>query len=549
VWVLGDGAFVILGPRSGYHWAGGSKAAADAGITDATDALRMRLMHEGLITVGGRVNRDAPWRTRPGTPLVAGDPRTYTRRGDVRRLVDSYGDKMLFTPGLGWRVWTESGWGGPERSETMLRSYVMDLPDVHMNEWADLKKRGEETLAKDAYKWGGKSHHRATTQIFGELQTDERILVPSANDWDAEGYIAGLPVTGGIGRLVDLRTGQIVLDQRTRRVSKTLGAQYEEGAGGDLKRLWDIGVEGGPGKWFVKYITDLTDQMGVPQVKLLQRAAGATLYGRRDVDGDTDAVFVLKGPPRSGKSSFSECLLAVAGSYGKAMNHNLLFGDKGNPEFSDAAIFGYRMLELSEPPMNAPLNTTKLKQLSGGDSITGRLPYGREEVSFQPECSLWLLTNHALEVSDEAVWRRMKFFRFEHAREDSDDLPTLRRMVTQDPNELRLACAWMIHGAMAWAADGWGDTTVWEEATEDEQAKHDVKVKWAKESLVVSGSVVDTFTHADMMANFSSWLMFSGEDAPALSKVALRDELENLAKRLGVRWDAHGKVFVGGRLV
>jgi phage/plasmid-associated DNA primase len=199
----------------------------------------------------------------------------------------------------------------------------------------------------------------------------------------------------------------------------------------------------------------------------------------------------MKGPPRSGKSTFSECLLAVSGSYGKAMSPNLLFsGNSGNAEFSTAAVHGYRMLTFSEPPMKVDINLPVLKSLSGGDSLTGRLPYGKEEISFVPECSLWLLTNHALEIADDAVWRRLKFFRFEHTWEGGDEMPILRKMVTQDPDELRLAAAWMIEGAKAWAVDGWGDTSTWDEATEDEQSKHDVKVKWAKESLIVTRSVL-----------------------------------------------------------
>ena len=291
---------------------------------------------------------------------------------------------MLFTPGLGWRVWTESGWGGVERSEQVLRSVVMDLPDVHRAEASALPRRGQDTEKKNALKWATRSEQRATSTILGELESEERVLVPSVSDWDAEGFIAGLPVTAGIGRLVDLRTGEIVLDARTRRVSRSLGAAYDDSPGGDLKLLWETAALGGPGRWFYKYVRDLEGQMGAENIRLLQRAAGASLYGRRGVSGDTDAVFVLKGPARSGKSTFAECLLKIAGQYGKAQNHNLLFGDKGNPEFTDAAIFGYRVMTLSEPPMSAPLNTTKLKQLSGGDSITGRLPYGREEISLHP---------------------------------------------------------------------------------------------------------------------------------------------------------------------
>jgi P4 family phage/plasmid primase-like protien len=430
----------------------------------------------------------------------------------------------------------------------MLRSYVMDLPDTHRAEAREHKTAGRETPMKNALKWASRSEQRATTAIFGELEAEERVLVPSANDWDSEGYIAGLPVTAGVGRLVDLRTGEIVLDARTRRVSKSLGASYDDGPGGTLKMLWGQGEDGGPGRYFVKYLSDLEDMMGTDRIRLLQRAAGASLYGRRGVSGDTDAVFVLKGPPRSGKSTFAECLLKVAGQYGKSQNHNLLFGDRGNPEFTDAAIFGYRVMTLSEPPMHAPLNTTKLKQLSGGDSITGRLPYSREEISFTPECSLWLMTNHALEISDEAVWRRMKFFPFEHTWEGGAEQPALRAALTSDPAELRLALAWMLQGAQEWERDGWGDVSAWNETTAEEKSRHSPIERWLVDEVEVTRSVLDSFSHGEMTASFNGWISMNGEDAPSLSKNALRDELEGALVRAGLSFDKHSRRMVGGRI-
>ena len=71
-------------------------------------------------------------------------------------------------------------------------------------------------------------------------------------------------------------------------------------------------------------------------MRLLQRAAGASLFGRKGVDGDVDAVFVLKGPTRWGSPRSTECLVKVAGSYAKAINAPLLFGDRGS-EFHVAA--------------------------------------------------------------------------------------------------------------------------------------------------------------------------------------------------------------------
>ena len=341
------------------HWVGGAKVLverrAHRPLRRAADAADQRGPDQAASTT---IDQDAPWRTRPGTPLVGGAPRTYTRRGDVRRLVDHARRPDAVHPGARLAGAGPSPGGvAPERSETMLSSYVMDLPDVHRAEAAELKAARQGHPDRRTRSSGpSRSEQRATAAILGDLQSDERVLVPSANDWDAEGCIAGLPVTAGIGRLVDLRTGEIVLDARTRRVSRSLGAPYDDGPGGDLKLLWELGARwAGRGSGSYKYITDLEGQMGT------ETRSGCCNVppGRRCTDGaassgDTDAVFVLKGPARSGKSTFAECLLKVAGQYGKAQNHNLLFGDRGNPEFTDAAIYGYRVMTLSEPPMHAP---------------------------------------------------------------------------------------------------------------------------------------------------------------------------------------------------
>ena len=122
----------------------------------------------------------------------------------------------------------------------------MDLPDVHLAEGRDSKRAATTPSSKDAFKWAGKSQHRATAAIFGDLQTDERVLVPSAKNWDAEGWIAGLPVTAGVGRLVNLRTGRVRCwtpgpgGSRSRWARRT-----RTGRAGAFKHLWDVGLPTG----------------------------------------------------------------------------------------------------------------------------------------------------------------------------------------------------------------------------------------------------------------------------------------------------------------
>jgi P4 family phage/plasmid primase-like protien len=549
VWLLGDEAYVALAPRAGYDWVGGAEVLRHRDPGAVPDMLRHRLVSEGLLSTvgggparGGSDHRDDPWRTAPGVPLAGGAvmPRTFTKTGDIRRVIDEWGHLVTWTPGFGWRVWTEGGWAGTDRSEMTLKARISDLPKLHLREAGEAHARGADDLAKEATKWAQRSLGRATAGILADLVTDERVLVPRADMWDAEGWIVGLPVRDGVGRVIDLRTGEVFADARQRRVSKRLGVEWRGKAEGEA--AWARSV------WFRKYLRDLVDQHGEDWVRLLQRAMGASLYGRNGIEGDLDAFFVLKGPARSGKSTAQIVLSTIMGMYGGPGNENLLFGDRGNPEFVIAAVLGKRALFFDEPPLHSPLNTTRLKALSGGDAFTGRAPYGREEITFEPEVSLWMMTNHALEISDEAVWRRMKVFQFEKSLAASGAGaadPRMRKALAEDPLERTAELHWVLQGARDWFNAGWGSTKVWDEAVDEEKAAHDPISRWVMESVKVTGAVTDVVTVDEAVISFNSWLVYSGADKPKLTVAALRDEITYKMKSLAMTYDKSTRSFHG----
>ena len=81
------------------------------------------------------------------------------------------------------------------------------------------------------------------------------------------------------------------------------------------------------------------------------------------------------------------------------------------------------------------------------------------------------------------------------------------------------------------------------------RSQDDVAERWLRESLQVTGKREDTFTRDDMMANFSSWLIFAGESTPDATKLEIAAALTTLVVRAGCPpADAHG-TFQGGRLV
>jgi phage/plasmid-associated DNA primase len=545
-WVLGDGAFVALAPRPGYAWVGGSQVLLHD-LTTPPESLMLVLTRNGLISGVARVDRDAPWRTSPGKPLLGGDPRTYTRTGDVRRLIDIAGGYLLYTPSLGWKVWTESGWEGEERAMNELRKAALDLPQLHLNEGRQSKLDGKETLSKDAFKWAGRSQQRPSSSLLGDLDTDQRVLVPNETFWDAQDHLVGLPVDDGAGRVIDLARGTILPDeenQRVLRISRRVGVTYNGESWGSIRLH---------AHWFPKYIADLERANGAAWVRLLQRAAGMSLYGRRRGSGaNTDAIMVLKGATRSGKSTFIECLLAVAGDYAAPLDENLLFGTAGNIEYAIAGIYGARILTGSEPPdtERRALNISMLKKVTGGDSLKGRLPYGRQSISFRSEAVLWLATNRALEISDEAVWRRLKYFNFASSLDFSGkaDEPRLRGALSSDPVEMRAALAWMLEGARDFAAEGWGDTTVWDEARTTEMSAFDPLTRFLDETVTWTGRSEDWFEEASLSAAFERWRMGEASDEWMAGYRKQRTELVHRIERAGFVFDPGGRLFTGGTL-
>jgi hypothetical protein len=511
-------------------------------VGELPDTLRLALMTTGVLSASVAVHRDEAWRALPGAPIVDDTPRTYTLRGDVRRLVDEWGDRLTYTPGLGWRVWTESGWSGVDHSEALLARMIADLAAVHRREARMLRKVTLDAEAKRAAGWSEKAADRAGRRLLGELLSDPRILVPRDGLWDTDGHLCGLPVRDGVRLALDLRTGDVV-DARDLLISRHLGAHYD-GRGFDHWRERSV--------YFVKYLADLTHAYGADWVRLLQRAAGRSLFGSWR-GRDSDDVFNLSGPTRCGKSTFVETVHSAAGDYGRALNSNLLFGSRGNPEFVVAEFRGVRFGHLSEPETHASLNVELLKRISGGDAQTGRRPYGRSEISFHPEASVWIVSNHPLQHSDDALWERLRPFRFDSrtdysgARAD-DRMRSALSGTNPDPTELSAALAWMVEGARQWAAEGWGDTSVWDETRAEMKAEHDPLARFMAASVAVTLDPAHTVTAAQMAGQVRTWSLLEDERLPMTGTVLL-EELVHRVTRAGADYVRRSRTFVGVQLV
>jgi len=543
---IAEGGFVILYPRGGYTWEGGSNVVQRTALSPIPTSLRMSLGRAGVLVATGTVHQDETWSTPPGIPPVGPTLRSNTILGDVRRFVDHWGHLVRKTPGRGWAVWTEDGWVFGERAETEITTMAHRLGDIVRADARRAHDSGNNDEGNRLLAWSNTIARRRARSLLVELENDARIQLRGASDWDHEGHVAGLPSAGGgSGLLLDLHHGTISTGARQRLVSRKLGATFN--GLGEWPAVWERGEN------VRKYLDGLRAVHGDEFVRLLQRAAGASLYGSGGAQQDEDAVFVLGGQPRSGKSTFIETLLMVAGDYGKALGENVLFGDRGNPDFANASLLGIRVAAISEPPSSggsdrSSLNVTKLKALSGGDTLTGRAPYGRQEITYRPEASIWIATNHPLEHSDEALWERLKIFTFRTDFSGGAADPLIRQKMTNDPHERAAFLAWAVQGAVDFRREGWGDTSMWRNTVVEQKAVIDPFSQFIDESITVTGNHSDTVSMDLVWAGFHSWVLMTDGIGTDLSKMTRSRAIQEIQYRLkppAVVYDGHTHTFSG----
>ena len=119
------------------------------------------------------------------------------------------------------------------------------------------------------------------------------------------------------------------------------------------------------------------------------------------------ALPILYGRERSGKTSLVEMLIEVLGSYAHAANPKLLSAQDGSHDTIIYDLRGRRLSFIDEGPKRGHDATERLKQLTGGGSLTGR-PMRANPVTFKPNHTLVMTTNPEPNLTDPALRARVR---------------------------------------------------------------------------------------------------------------------------------------------
>jgi putative DNA primase/helicase len=186
----------------------------------------------------------------------------------------------------------------------------------------------------------------------------------------------------------------------------------------------------------------------------LWRAVGYSLTG----DTDERLLFLLYGRGANGKSVLLCILRYVAGGHAANMAFQALeLGGRTSISNDIADLRGKRLVTASETNEATRLNVARLKALAGGsDAMTGRRLY-ENNMTFDPQCHLWLAVNDKPIVRDDsdAFWDRLRLLPFERRFEAGEkDVRLVERLRAEAPGIL----AWAIRGAVEYYRRGLDDT-------------------------------------------------------------------------------------------
>ena len=152
--------------------------------------------------------------------------------------------------------------------------------------------------------------------------------------------------------------------------------------------------------------------------------------------------FFFHGVGSNGKSVLIGLLENLMGDYVGKIQTEMLMQHKKAPSGASPELLqlqGKRLVFCNETKEGQRLDDARIKDLTGGDTITGRPLFGNNHVSFSPTHKLVVIGNHRPIVSDNShgFWRRVVLYPFDVCiPEQQQDKDLLEQLIGEGPGIL-----------------------------------------------------------------------------------------------------------------
>ena len=367
-----------------------------------------------------------------------GDPerRSLSDIGNGRRLVDSFGNVMRYTPGLGWFIWDGQYWK-PDAEDLATQELAKHLPTIVAAETA---KYTDDDKKREVVKWAYQARANSRMRAAIESAKSDPRIVNEVEEWDNHNHLFGV-----LNGVINLKTGELIKGQPDLHITKRAPVAYTPG----MRNVrWEE---------FINHATGGDKELQ----EWIQRAVGYTLTGL----SNQDVLFLVYGPSGSGKNTFVETIVRAMGTdqyAGTLPSDQLAIGNGSQNNSSNqyylAELRGKRMIWVDELPESERLNENQVKSMTGSSTIQGRSP-GEKPFTFRAQGKLWITTNHRPIINDDAMWRRLRPIPWVHKPEMAD--PDLKAYLEDPEGGLPAVLAWAVEGAIKYLGSSARDPLGW----------------------------------------------------------------------------------------
>lgn len=204
-----------------------------------------------------------------------------------------------------------------------------------------------------------------------------------------------------------------------------------------------------------------------------------------------------------------DTLHALLGNdYAIRTSTDMLLATRDNSIPNDVArLKGTRFVFASEAEEGRRLAEAKVKDLTGGDTITARFMRA-EWFDFRPEFKFWLSTNHkpVIKGTDDAIWDRIHLIPFSVRIPEAEQDRNLKdKLLAEAPGIL----AWLIEGCMEWQREGLGVPREVRDATSAYRTDSDLIGKFIDEACVLAETA--RATAKELFDAYEAWCSDAGE--------------------------------------
>ena len=390
---------------------------------------------------------DEPGEARPAALLSEG----ADDDGNSRCVAALYPDRFLHCDALGWLGWDGVKWAAG--AESVLDGAIKTT----------LKTRRLAAVAAER-----EAIVKAATPSARRVR-DARFMLGSLLHAPVDSFDGPAHLLNCQNGVVNLATGELVThDPQAHRFTHATNAEYNPQAD--------------QAPWLAFLRQTIGDDLDM--LRFVQLAVGYSLTG----ETREECLFYIHGPTRSGKGTFAETLLALIGSPLALAADFATFSEQKNDTqgFALAALRPARLVFASESERYTALNPAKIKNLTGGDSITAAHKF-RDSFTFRPRFKMWLFSNWPVnvDVDDDAAWYRLRVIPFPFSHAGSED-KNLKARLRSSAN-LAGVLAWAVEGARLWyqATNGLVTPQAIVQATRAQRDALDFVQSWLDEKCVM----------------------------------------------------------------